>query len=607
MSQAANRKETLKELAALAESLTPEIEQGIVALRKSLGAANEYLREVKPRAREIASFELPLFEDYLGQSRVLQIGFPPSFPRKGLTLKIDPSPWLKWPHVSKDGLCLYADQRPLRSSPEEAITETMSRLIKLMRWALPETSHQDRNAEFQLEITSYWTQQCDGGAEQLILPRIPDSAGPLYALTDPRARPKDGRVNLWLSHSFRHLLNYEARLRGGAGKMRGPAQAAFYADLVTVPDIELPAASDVLGWLRPHMDQGSGDDLAIWLAASSHLPLRYILLRLPGNSEIPLVVAFTLRSYGITRSAKPNYGRRAGLRKAVERMQAPRGYVQWAELQILDRAIVHSRDMKSANSLKDAHVVFVGVGSLGSGIAIQLARSGVQRMTLIDPDTFNAANIGRHVLGIDDLGRQKVAALRERIAHDVPSTELAAIPEFVQISEKAARAISSADIVIVSTADWPSELWLWEAKRNGAPWALIQAWSETNGLAGHVLVSPKNSNADGSYLFTSTGKFHKPVTKWEDGIIRLAACGESYIPGGAVALGSIISMTAGAAIDTMTGELKAPQWYSLVPSKSVVESAGGTFLWPAPGENVRQAVQVDLWPPISQEAERDVA
>lgn len=593
--------------AVLADALTPEIERGIAALRKSLGAASEYLREVKPRTREVVSFEFPLFEDFLGQSRVLHIGFPPSFPRKGLTLKVDPSPWLKWPHVSKDGLCLYADQRPLLSSPEELIEESVSRLMELLRWALPDTSFDDRNAEFQREITSYWAQQCEGGAEQLILPSIPKETGPIYSLSDPRARPKDGAANLWLSDSFRELAQFEARLRGGTGKIRGPAQAAFYAELITAPGIELPSAADVLVWLRHHLSNPSGDDLAIWLTASSHLPLRYILLRLPGESEIPAIVAFTLRSYGMKKSATPNYGRRAGLRKAVERIQSPRGCVQWAELQLLDRAIVHSRDTTSAKALDDAHVVLVGAGSLGSGIAMQLARSGVRKMTLIDPDIFNAANIGRHVLGIDDLGRYKVAALRQRIAHDVPSTELAAIPDFVQTSDRAARAIASADIVIVSTADWPSELWLWEAKRGGAPWALIQAWSEKNGLAGHVLVSPKDSNADGSYLFTSNGQFHKPITEWEADVVRLPACGESFIPGGAVALSQIISMAANATIDTLVGDLKSPQWHSLVPNRFVVESAGGTLLWPSSAENIRHSIRVDPWPPIAQDASREAA
>lgn len=607
MLQAENRKATSKEPGALAEEITLEIERGIVALRKALGAANEYLREIKPRTREVASFEFPLFEDFLGQSRVLHIGFPSSFPRNGLTLRIDPSPWLEWPHVSKAGLCLYADQRPLLSSPEDAVKEAMSRLTELLRWAHPNTTSEDRKAEFQSEITSYWSQQCEGGLEQLILSSIPQNTGPLYVLTDPRARPADARVNLWLSGSLRGLEQLEARLRGGHGKIRGPTQAAFYAEMIGVPDIELPSAADVLAWLRCHLDHAAGDDFAIWLAASSHLPLRYILLRLPGKSEIPAIVAFTLRSYGTLKSAKPNYGRRAGLRKVVEHSQAPRGYVQWAELQILDRAIVHSRDMKSANGLDDAHVVFVGVGSLGSGIAMQLARSGVRKMTFIDPDLFNAQNIGRHVLGIDDLGRLKVAALRQRVAHDVPSTELAAIPDFVQTSETAARAIASADIVIVSTADWPSELWLWEAKRGGAPWALIQAWSEKNGLAGHVLVSPKDSNADGSYLFTSNGQFHKPITEWEADVIRLPACGESFIPGGAVALSQIISMAANATIDTLVGDLKSPQWHSLVPNRFVVESAGGTLLWPSSAENIRHSIRVDPWPPIAQDASREAA
>src|SRR5690606_1733286 len=85
-------------------------------------------------------------------------------------------------------------------------------------------------------------------------------------------------------------------------------------------------------------------------------------------------------------------------------------------LQVMSRDAVHSRDAASAASLANKHVVLVGAGSLGSQVAMQLARAGVGRLTLIDPDILNAENLGRHVLGIDDLGRYKVDAMRDRLA-----------------------------------------------------------------------------------------------------------------------------------------------------------------------------------------------
>ncbi|WP_422911805.1 ThiF family adenylyltransferase [Pseudomonas sp. MAC6] len=66
-----------------------------------------------------------------------------------------------------------------------------------------------------------------------------------------------------------------------------------------------------------------------------------------------------------------------------------------------------------AQKLEGARVVCVGVGSLGSTVALQLARSGVGHLTLIDPDHLVSANLGRHVLGADDLGLPKASCALE--------------------------------------------------------------------------------------------------------------------------------------------------------------------------------------------------
>ncbi len=60
-------------------------------------------------------------------------------------------------------------------------------------------------------------------------------------------------------------------------------------------------------------------------------------------------------------------------------------------------------------------VLIAGCGSVGSFLASELARSGVRRFTLIDPDLVEWPNLTRTVFGHRDVGMPKVDALSEHL------------------------------------------------------------------------------------------------------------------------------------------------------------------------------------------------
>ena len=85
-----------------------------------------------------------------------------------------------------------------------------------------------------------------------------------------------------------------------------------------------------------------------------------------------------------------------------------------------------------AQKIREAHVVVVGLGGVGSWAAEALARSGVARLTLIDLDHIAESNINRQIHALDNtLGQAKVQAMRERIAHIHPACEVDCVEEFV--------------------------------------------------------------------------------------------------------------------------------------------------------------------------------
>jgi molybdopterin/thiamine biosynthesis adenylyltransferase len=69
-------------------------------------------------------------------------------------------------------------------------------------------------------------------------------------------------------------------------------------------------------------------------------------------------------------------------------------------------------------------IIISGVGSVGSLIALELARSGAGNFMLIDIDTLAYHNICRHQLGISDVGRFKVSAIKDRILQINPKANV---------------------------------------------------------------------------------------------------------------------------------------------------------------------------------------
>jgi tRNA A37 threonylcarbamoyladenosine dehydratase len=88
--------------------------------------------------------------------------------------------------------------------------------------------------------------------------------------------------------------------------------------------------------------------------------------------------------------------------------------------------------VSGAKRIRQAHVVVVGIGGVGSWAAEALARSGIARLTLIDMDHIAESNINRQIHALTSTtGQAKVQAMRERIALIHPDGQVDAVDDFV--------------------------------------------------------------------------------------------------------------------------------------------------------------------------------
>ena len=68
------------------------------------------------------------------------------------------------------------------------------------------------------------------------------------------------------------------------------------------------------------------------------------------------------------------------------------------------------------NKLKKGKVAVLGLGGLGSNIAISLARIGVGQLLLADFDIVEPSNLNRQQYFIDDIGKYKTQAMSDNIS-----------------------------------------------------------------------------------------------------------------------------------------------------------------------------------------------
>jgi len=91
-----------------------------------------------------------------------------------------------------------------------------------------------------------------------------------------------------------------------------------------------------------------------------------------------------------------------------------------------------NRGILESDVMEQKRVVILGCGSVGSLVAMELARAGVKHFILADADIIEYHNICRHQCGIEDVGDFKVYALKRKILNINPSANVITFEGIVQ-------------------------------------------------------------------------------------------------------------------------------------------------------------------------------
>ncbi len=103
---------------------------------------------------------------------------------------------------------------------------------------------------------------------------------------------------------------------------------------------------------------------------------------------------------------------------------------------------------KERQLLRESRVGVIGVGGTGGIASEQLVRSGVGKITLVDPDIFEMTNINRqHFCTISTIGMKKTEAGKRRLLDVNPFLDIKTYPEGIDKSN-ARNIIEDLDVII---------------------------------------------------------------------------------------------------------------------------------------------------------------
>src|SRR5438132_9990850 len=121
--------------------------------------------------------------------------------------------------------------------------------------------------------------------------------------------------------------------------------------------------------------------------------------------------------------------------------------------------------------LKEARVLCIGAGGLGSPAALYLAAAGIGTLGIVDQDTVDLSNLHRQVLhGTNDVGREKTDSGRARLLAINPTIVVETYTARLS-ADNAVELIRNYDIVVDGSDNLPtrylsSDVCVWERKPN---------------------------------------------------------------------------------------------------------------------------------------------
>ncbi|WP_311971263.1 ThiF family adenylyltransferase [Pseudomonas baltica] len=347
-----------------------------------------------------------------------------------------------WPHISLSGDVCISDREGLEYNPEDILGVLDWLLHKAVRMlaqnhSMPEIARKELFAD---ELEGY-LRNC--GAKAVAIDEPLDTSKALYAEVE---QVKKGKMNL--------VYPVVRRINQGDTQLTNCQQQRL--GLVDLSIHQLPDLRSEWGvvWWNSFIERLSTSQRDIATSAK----YRGLLLRVPNEYGYALFLLY----WGVRPSKK--------------------GAIYFLQRQDRDYLI-----QRTGGEPLPRHAIVVGCGSVGSRVAEHLALSGIEKLTLVDGETFSADNLGRHILGKQSISKPKVDELAQLFRERMPGIDVESKAMHVQ-PLLAKGALATADAIVLATGNSVLERSIVRrAFQEGWPSLIVSTSVEAGGLGGHAI------------------------------------------------------------------------------------------------------------------------
>lgn len=429
------------------------------------------------------------------------------------------------------------------------------------RELLKANANEEEDGDFENDFDAYWRHYLPHSTRAARLSGLSDSVPEigayLYAEKTYHCFPNKVSLRRWWQHRWAKFV-------------RAPHQfPILQLRKLPRPDRFPRDAETLIGFLKQYSPGGLRTVGDLLRTCPRRLPI-VLSGKSPGGRRFDVAVELVLRTDDKNRP----------LVKAKVQTKLPDEEVIWLydatplDTRSLDAAQTRLADKPLAALRKK--VVIVGCGALGSGIAMMLAKSGIARLTLVDPENLDWENIRRHELGAEWVGVPKATALKTRLERSIPDLEkVVAYSGTLQMAlASTPNLMTDADLVISATGDWAGDIFLNDTTRGYEPaLPILYTWTEAFALATHaVLLSGGKGHLTDGFDVSGSFKGQASYTARQ----TPPECGNATSPFGAVEVSQSQALAVRLALEFLGGRHQGAEvWRTWTSEQSTLVDAEG--------------------------------
>lgn len=500
---------------------------------------------------------------------------PQGFPWQPVRIAlVDLPPFLTWPHVEKDGvLCVAPDS--MEVDPDDPAGVAACSLDEAIRLASA-LKKGELIESFQDEVLSYWSYAAD------------EKGVGIVSLMRPA--PPSRTVKVWRGQAIYVMGETEADICNWLANRHGRKPGDFHAEdaaFVWLKSPPIPSAYPATGkGLRALVGQASKESEAILSELVRKRPDKLVVALGMETMHGPAMVGVV-----VAKPDKASHGEANPLTKGFRPGKVPDEIILGRYLggsrvsrRSIDRADpdwVHGRghDPRAAQ-LRQKTVLIIGCGSVGGGIAFQLAQAGIGRLVLADPDILKWQNIGRHVLGGAAVGQAKAIALAEKLRMDFPHIDVVGHrSDADSLLREHSESAEQASLIVSATGSWNADTRIdaWQ-RTTQRPAPVLYGWLEAHAGAAHsVLIGGPPESIRSGFDGTGLPKFSVATWSKERTLRQEPGCGAVFQPYGPVELNIANSVIADLALDALLELCNVTVHRVWVASKKRLDATNGSW------------------------------